>query len=170
MTFFPGHLPTHPPTHLSPSSTQRKSTHTAGKNEAPENVTPPAWLFSLTYPPTHLPTSHRHARSGKPRTQQGKRDPRKCNASSVTFFPGPPTHLHTYTPLAFKHAAEKQISNAHFKREFTFILTCSLFFGMDLVAPGRTFSRQGQGKVARGSGTTCAKRACCIYLLNTNKR
>ena len=41
---------------------------------------------------------------------------------------------------------------------------------MDLVAPGRTFSRQGRGKVPRGSGTTCAKRACCIYLLNTNKR
>ena len=115
-------------------------------------------------------TSHRHARSGKPRTQQGKRDPRKCNASSVTFSPGPPTHLHTYTPLAFKHAAEKQISNAHFKREFTFILTHSLFYGMDLVAPGRTFSCQGRGKVPRGSATTCAKRACCIYLLNTNKR
>ena len=123
-----------------------------------------------TYTPTHLPTSHRHARSGKPRTQQGKRDPRKCNASSVTFSPGPPTHRHTCTPLAFKHAAEKQISSAHFKREFTFILTYSLFYGMDLVAPGPTFSRQGRGKVPRGSGTTCAKRACCIYLLNTNKR
>ena len=67
------------------------------------------------------------------------------------------THLLTYTPLAFKHAAEKQISNAHFKREFTFILTYSLFYGMDLVAPGPTFSRQGRGKVPRGSGTTCAK-------------
>jgi hypothetical protein len=64
----------------------------------------------------------------------------------VTFSPGPPTHLHTYTPLAFKHAAEKQISNAHFKREFTFILTYSLFYGMDLVAPGPTFSRQELGK------------------------
>ena len=61
-------------------------------------------------------------------------------------------------------------SNAHFKREFTFILTYSLLFGMDLVATGRTFSRQGHGKLPRGSGTTCAKRACCIYLLNTNKR
>ena len=80
------------------------------------------------------------------------------------------TYLLTYTPLAFKHAAEKQVSNAHFKREFTFILTCSLFYDMDLVAPGPIFSCQGRGKVPRGSGTTCAKRACCIYLLNTNKR
>ena len=88
----------------------------------------------------------------------------------MTFYPGAPTHLHTYTPLAFKHEAEKQISNAHFKHEFTFILTYYPFFGMDLVAPGRTFSRQGRGKVPRGSGTTCAKRACCIYLVNTNKR
>ena len=146
MTFFPGRLPTHPPTHLSPSSTQRKSTHTAGKNEAPENVTPPAWLFSLTYPPTHLPTSHRHARSGKPRTQQGKRDPRKCNASSVTFSPGPPTHLHTYTPLAFKHAAEKQISNAHFKREFTFILTYSLFLAWIWWPQDALFHARGREK------------------------
>ena len=38
---------------------------------------------------------------------------------------------------------------------------------MDLVAPGRTFSCQGQGKVPRGSATTCAKRACCIYFVNT---
>ena len=136
MTFFPGHLPTHPPTHLSPSSTQRKSTHTAGKNEAPENVTPPAWLFSLTYPPTHLPTSHRHARSGKPRTQQGKKDPRKCNASSVTFSPGPPTHLHTYTPLAFKHAVEKHAHSKE-KRDHRKCNTSSVAFfpGADFHAP-----------------------------------
>ena len=80
------------------------------------------------------------------------------------------TYLLTYTPLAFKHAAEKQISTAHFKREFTFILTLSLFYGMNWVAPERTFPCQGLGKVPRGSGTTCAKRACCIYLVNTNKR
>ena len=67
------------------------------------------------------------------------------------------TYLLTYTPLAFKHAAEKQISNAHFEREFAFTLTYSQFHGMDLVAPGPTFSRQGRGKVPRGSGTTCAK-------------
>ena len=50
------------------------------------------------------------------------------------------------------------------------ILTYFLFYGMDVVSPGGTFSCQGRGKVPRGSGTRCAKRACCIYLLNTNKR
>ena len=76
--FFPW-TPTHPPTYppLAVKHAAEKHAHSKDKNEAPKNVTPPAWLFSLTYPPTHLPTSHRHARSGKPRTQQGKMRPQK---------------------------------------------------------------------------------------------
>ena len=78
----------------------------------------------------------------------------------MTFFPGapthprtsrgPPTHPRTHTPLAFKHAAENHISNFNFKRKFTFISYISLFVGMDLVAPGGTFSCQGRGKVPGG--------------------
>ena len=92
-------------------------------------------------------------------------------SSRVAWVSSPPTHPQTINILG---SSEFYVSFQHvntlFKRDFTFILTYSLFYGMDLVAPGRTFSRQRHGKVAGGSGTACAKRACCIYLLNTNKR
>ena len=59
--------------------------------------------------PTYLHTSRLQARSGKARTQRGKMRNLKMLRLQRGFFPRStytPTHLHTYTPLAFTHAAE----------------------------------------------------------------
>ena len=50
----------------------------------------------------------------------------------------------------FKHVPEKHVSNPHFERKFTFILSFHLFSGMVVVAPGGTFPCQGREKVPGG--------------------